>query len=323
MVCKAFDRCDILVGMRSSGLFGAVRGSPRRGKKEGLCARRRAADTHRRSTDRYPQALLFLGRAYHALGEFSRAAQALNFYLRGKPDSIAGRFFLGRVYIALEAYPEAFRHLKRVGGRGARLLPCLRPPGAGLPEVASTGQGDLVVRKGPGDRSAEQAAPVGYLNTALVLAIRLFHRGDLDRRGAAVHRGPRAETGEHPSPSLPRLDLPGAGQGEHGAVPPGCRLADLAAGPVPAPAEGRRAPGQGQKPEAAAEIRSRDPAAQYRRRRPRAPPRISFASSRSTSSRRSAIGKRSSTARSSCGNPTTIRRCTPWWPKPTATSGSC
>ena len=36
------------------------------------------------STDRFPQALLYLGRAYHALGEYSRAAQALNFYVRGQ-----------------------------------------------------------------------------------------------------------------------------------------------------------------------------------------------------------------------------------------------
>jgi tetratricopeptide (TPR) repeat protein len=114
MVCKAFDRCDILVGMRDpdySALFEEAIGA---GKKRDYAHAVELLTRIVGATDRYPQALLFLGRAYHALGEFSRAAQALNFYVRGKPDSIAGHFFLGRVYIALEAYPEAFRHLKCV-----------------------------------------------------------------------------------------------------------------------------------------------------------------------------------------------------------------
>ena len=57
------------------------------------------------STDKFPQALLYLGRSYHALGEHAKAAQALNFFVQQKPGSAAGHFFLGRAYLALEAYP--------------------------------------------------------------------------------------------------------------------------------------------------------------------------------------------------------------------------
>jgi len=53
------------------------------------------------STDRFPQALLYLGRSYHALGEHARAVQSLNFYVQQRPSSSAGHFFLGRAYIAL------------------------------------------------------------------------------------------------------------------------------------------------------------------------------------------------------------------------------
>ena len=47
-------------------------------------------------SDRFPAALLYLGRAYHAAGDFNRAIQALQFYLKLEPDSAEGHFFLVR-----------------------------------------------------------------------------------------------------------------------------------------------------------------------------------------------------------------------------------
>ncbi len=52
-------------------------------------------------SDRHPQALLYLGRAYHALGEVPRAVQALEFYLKTTAGSIPGRFFLARACLSL------------------------------------------------------------------------------------------------------------------------------------------------------------------------------------------------------------------------------
>ena len=65
------------------------------------------------STDQFPQAQLYLGRAYHALGEFANAAQVLGFYVRARPDSLSGQFFLGRAYLGMEEYGLAVRDLKR------------------------------------------------------------------------------------------------------------------------------------------------------------------------------------------------------------------
>ena len=65
------------------------------------------------STDRFPQALLYLGRSYHALGQHAPAAQVLNFYVQQRPASAAGHFFLGRAYLGLESYAPAIRHLRR------------------------------------------------------------------------------------------------------------------------------------------------------------------------------------------------------------------
>jgi tetratricopeptide (TPR) repeat protein len=130
------------------------------------------------STDRFPQALLYLGRSYHALGEFSRAAQALNFYLRGRPDSIAGNFFLGRTYIALEAYPEAVRHLKRAVERDPGFSPGYGLLGLACLKARRPDKAIWWFAKALEIDPQNKRLQVGYLNTALVLAIRLFYRGE-------------------------------------------------------------------------------------------------------------------------------------------------
>jgi tetratricopeptide (TPR) repeat protein len=130
------------------------------------------------STDRYPQALLFLGRSYHALGDFARAAQVLQTFVRRRPDSAQGRFFLGRAFLALEEYPAAVRHLRRV----IELQPGFAP-GCGLLGLAylKARRPDKAIwlfAKALELDPHNKRLQVGYLNTALVLAIRLFHRGD-------------------------------------------------------------------------------------------------------------------------------------------------
>jgi tetratricopeptide (TPR) repeat protein len=130
------------------------------------------------SSDAYPQALLYLGRAYHALGEFPRAVQALHTFVRTRPESAPGRFFLGRALLALGEYPESVRQLRKAielqpgfsaayGVLGLAYLKARRPDKAIW----------LFARALEIDPQNKRLQ-VGYLNTALVLAIRLFHRGD-------------------------------------------------------------------------------------------------------------------------------------------------
>ncbi len=52
-------------------------------------------------SDDYPQAFLYMGRAAHGLKDYSRAVYFFKRYLRQEPDSLGGRFFLGRAYLAL------------------------------------------------------------------------------------------------------------------------------------------------------------------------------------------------------------------------------
>jgi tetratricopeptide (TPR) repeat protein len=155
------------------------------------------------STDAYPQALLYLGRAYHAVGDFSRAVQVLSFYVRGKTDSIPGLFFLGRAYLSLEQYPLAIRYLKRAVDRDPSFAAGYGLLGlAGLkahrPEKAIWWFAKAL-ELDPQNKRLQ----VGYLNTALVLAIRLFFRGDL----ADSARLFTEVLGQRPASILPHLYL--------------------------------------------------------------------------------------------------------------------
>ena len=51
-------------------------------------------------TDEYDEALLYLGRAYHEMGNFNEAIISFRYYIGRAPKSSAGYFYLGRTYIA-------------------------------------------------------------------------------------------------------------------------------------------------------------------------------------------------------------------------------
>ncbi|MGA2480134.1 MAG: tetratricopeptide repeat protein [Spirochaetia bacterium] len=131
------------------------------------------------STDSLPQASLYLGRALHAVGDYARAAQVLNFFLRERPDSLPGRFFLGRAYLALEEYQEAIRHLKKAVEKDPGFSPAYGLLGLACLKTRRPDKAIWWFAKALEIDPQNKRLQVGYLNTALVLAIRLFYRGDL------------------------------------------------------------------------------------------------------------------------------------------------
>ncbi len=130
-------------------------------------------------TDQFPQAMLYLGRAYHALGQYARAAHTLDFYVRGRPDSLSGHFFLARAYIGLEEYGQAVRHLKRVVERDPSFSPAYGLLGLACLKARRPDKAIWWFARALEIDPQNKRLQVGYLNTALVLAIRLFYRGDL------------------------------------------------------------------------------------------------------------------------------------------------
>lgn len=134
-------------------------------------------------TDRFPQAFLYLGRGYHAVGRYDLAIRPLEYFVEANPDVSAGYFFLGRAYLALDIPSSAVVNFKRVlefdpdspqtiGLIGIAYLKAHRP------EIAANYLG-RAVELDPDNKMLYTA----YLNALLVQAIRVFHRGDLDLAG--------------------------------------------------------------------------------------------------------------------------------------------
>lgn len=131
-------------------------------------------------TDKIPQAYLYLGRAYHAVGRYDLAIQPLRYFIRASPDAPAGYFFLGRAYLALDLPVQAVRNLKRALAAEPDSVQALGLIGmaylkAKRPEIASSYL-ERAVLLDPENKNLYTA----YLNALLVQAIRVFHRGDLD-----------------------------------------------------------------------------------------------------------------------------------------------
>jgi len=131
------------------------------------------------STDAHPLALLYLGRSYHALGDFDRAVQALSFFVRRQPDSVPGRFFLGRAYLGLESYPQAIRHLTRVVEKTPGFSPAYGLLGLACLKIRRPDKAIWWFARALEIDPQNKRLQTGYLNTALVLGIRLFYRGEL------------------------------------------------------------------------------------------------------------------------------------------------
>jgi len=130
--------------------------------------------------DAPPEALLFLGRSYHALGETAKAIAALRAYLRAGGDEANGTFFLGRTYMAAGRFEEASQFLKR----SLEIEPDKAPGWALL------GAAQLKLRKSKLALSCLEKAVTlapedrrifrGYLNALFVRSCRLLARGDAD-----------------------------------------------------------------------------------------------------------------------------------------------
>jgi tetratricopeptide (TPR) repeat protein len=131
-------------------------------------------------TDEYPEALLYLGRSYHALGFFHKAIHALTFFLQLRPDSIPGHFFLGRSYLALGYYKKAIVHLKKSLENNKAFSPALSFIGLAFLKIRRPEVALQYFEKALSVDPQNPRIYIGYLNALLVQAIKLFYRGHLD-----------------------------------------------------------------------------------------------------------------------------------------------
>ena len=131
-------------------------------------------------TGELPEAVLYLGRGYHAMGRWEEALQAFRNFIRLQPDTSAGYFFAGRVLLTLDLPAQAYKYLKRAHELnpeessilGLLGLSCLK---IRRPDLASKVLGKAV-ELDPGNRKLY----TGYLNALAVHSVREFYAGNLD-----------------------------------------------------------------------------------------------------------------------------------------------
>lgn len=131
-------------------------------------------------TDEFPQALLYLGRSLHALGDYGKAIGAYRLYLRTERESAPGWFFLARSYLTVNRPQEAARCLRKALELGAD----------NAETWAFLGMAALKLRKSKAAVEALEHAVAlapdhprifrGYLNALFIHGVRTLNRGDAD-----------------------------------------------------------------------------------------------------------------------------------------------
>jgi tetratricopeptide (TPR) repeat protein len=144
-------------------------------------------------SDSLPEASLYLGRAYYALGEPGRAIEAFRRFLRDGGERAAGLFFLGRAYLACSRPPEAVRCLRKSAEADPDKAPTWALLGAALLKTrrskAAVDCLERAVTLAPDDKRIFH----GYLNALYARGVRLLARGEADMArqvlGFAVSNG--------------------------------------------------------------------------------------------------------------------------------------
>ena len=132
------------------------------------------------STDRYPQALIYLGRSYHAMGHFAKAIPVFEFYLKLDPESGPGHFFLGRTHLALGNYGKAAENLLYASEESPEFSQALSLLGLCFLKMRRPDHAIRTFRRALEIDPDDQRVFTGYLNALMVKSIRLIVGGEYE-----------------------------------------------------------------------------------------------------------------------------------------------
>jgi tetratricopeptide (TPR) repeat protein len=129
-------------------------------------------------TDRYAEAYLYLGRSYHALGDYSRAVDVLRHFLSIHPSSAAGYFFTGRSYLSAGRARTAAAYLEKAVEIRPEFISALQLLGYAYLKSKNVERAVEVLAGAVELDPTNQRLLTGYLNTLFVYALRQFRRGN-------------------------------------------------------------------------------------------------------------------------------------------------
>ncbi len=130
-------------------------------------------------TDAYPQAYLYLGRSYHALGRFEKAIQVYRHFLQLKPEMSSGYFFTGRSYLALELPEKAVPYLKKALELEPEDIRILSLLGIAFLKLKRPDFALKYLEEAIRIEPSNQKLFTAYINAITVQAVKKFHEGDL------------------------------------------------------------------------------------------------------------------------------------------------
>ena len=138
-------------------------------------------------TEEIPEALLYLGRSYHALGKYEKSIGVYKHFILRRPGESVGYFFLGRTYLTLKMEEYALRYLRKaydLDSGNPQILALLGLTYLKLkrPELASPILGHAVEITGDTERLYN-----GYLNALSAHAVKEFYAGNYDIAGQMFH----------------------------------------------------------------------------------------------------------------------------------------
>jgi tetratricopeptide (TPR) repeat protein len=140
------------------------------------------------AADAPPEACLYLGRSYHALGDLPGALSAYSEFIRLKPDSPLGYFFAGRGYLALGMPRQAILFLESSLERGPGNVSALALLGtACLKARRSRAAVDILQQAVEAGVPGKNISPAeqkriyrAYLNALFIRGIKLCRAEDYD-----------------------------------------------------------------------------------------------------------------------------------------------
>ncbi len=142
---------------------------------------REAANTLLRllsKTDKYSEAYLYLGRSFHALGEYAKAVDALRHFIHLNPSSAAGYFFTGRSYLSAGRARTASDYLEKAVQLRPDFISALQLLGYAYLKSGAIEKSVKVLSGAVEMDKQNQRLFSGYLNSLFVHALKQFRLGN-------------------------------------------------------------------------------------------------------------------------------------------------
>lgn len=129
-------------------------------------------------TDEIDEAFLYLGRSYHAKGQYNAAIDKLRRFLELRPNSAAGRFFLGRSLLSAKKYRAAAQTLEEALQLRSDLVEAKSLLGYIYLKQRHSERALELLEEAVTSNPDDKQLYTGYLNALLIDGIKKFRRGD-------------------------------------------------------------------------------------------------------------------------------------------------